>query len=674
VNLIAEKGNRVVKNILKVSIISSFLVAVSALLYYFGIDSLSFIGKGMTGANLVGSDLRILAIYLSAMIFISLYDFTSSHKHDLPAKVFDFLAILLALVLLVLIGWNLAWLVFFAILLVSVLIGKFSSEKKYASHGGILTIFLLVFSLVFVLSGINLDKIKSGQVAFQDSMISDSFKGILKIGDKGSNPNETLINENTSKTIALQSLKASPVLGSGIGTYSYDFDRYKDAGFNYDQNWNMRFGKAYNEILEKVSTIGLLGVLAYLFLAIVALFVAFANLKKEKKNVFLFAALLTLLVFQFLFLEAAIIKFLFILFLAVISGMSLSASPSSSDKDAVFESKKIGKLIVFNVGGKGAKSAFTSFAFVIFAVLAGASLIFAVQSFRAEAKYKEISQRIDVENINSNDLETVLKLNPYSGEYQARISAIYELKLNKFVSFNKDDQASVNQIKDASDKALSHAKQAVEISPSDAAFWENYGYVYRKMFEFGMDGADTWAIKGFKTASQLEPTNAVMPTEIGKMSMLQFSKAAEGQNSPKLAEAKADFEKAVLLKKDYPDALTQLALVYFESGDKENALSEVNIAAQQKKISVETAVQIGKIYYNLDEKAKAADALSAVIKVSPKNSDAHYILGIIYKEQKKYPEAFAEFKTVAELNPGNVEVSGKVQETESLIGSKNLEK
>jgi cytochrome c-type biogenesis protein CcmH/NrfG len=76
----------------------------------------------------------------------------------------------------------------------------------------------------------------------------------------------------------------------------------------------------------------------------------------------------------------------------------------------------------------------------------------------------------------------------------------------------------------------------------------------------------------------------------------------------------------------------------------------------------------------LDEKAKAADALSAVIKVSPKNSDAHYILGIIYKEQKKYPEAFAEFKTVAELNPGNVEVSGKVQETESLIGSKNLEK
>ncbi len=648
INLIAEKGAGVIASLLKISAVSSFVVALSSLLYWGGVH-LPFLNGENVGFNFVAGDIRVLAIYLSVMIFVSLYDFSSAHKYKI-AKVFNFVNILLTLCVLILIDWNLIWPIFFSSLLFSLLAGNLLSKNKSSHYSAVLPIFLLLFSLVLTASVVNFNKIKSGEIALQSSSLSETFKEKMKVVDSN-NPNKEVVGFEFAKDIAMESLKDSPILGSGIGTYYYDFSKYRDSSFNYTESWNLRFGKAYNEFLEKLSTIGIAGFISYIFLLFFTFYLAFQIIKKDKRNIFILSSLFFLLIFQLLFLETTVIKFLWALLFIVVGGKSLP-----SDVKWVLDLKQKG------IKNKGALSVI-----VIFAVLACGSLIFSIQSFRAEAKYKNAVSAKNINDLDINELEAITNINPYRSEYHAQISSIYAIRLQRFVGdADVSNQESLKQIQSESEKALYHAKRATQISPNNVALWENCGFVYRKMFEYKMDGADEWAINSFRSASALDSTNAVTRTEIGKLLMLQYLAMEGEERSGKLAEAKKEFEEAVKLKEDYPDALSELALVYFESGDKDNSAVFVEKASKQKGISPETGLQIGKIFYNLDDKEKAAAILSIVAEKKPELSDTHYILGIIYMEDKRNSEALAEFQKVLDLNPGNTEIMNKIKELEGL--------
>ena len=53
-------------------------------------------------------------------------------------------------------------------------------------------------------------------------------------------------------------------LGSGIGTFHYDFAKYKPQGFNQNPLWQIRFDRAGSYFAELLGTVGFLGLLIYL--------------------------------------------------------------------------------------------------------------------------------------------------------------------------------------------------------------------------------------------------------------------------------------------------------------------------------------------------------------------------------------------------------------------------
>lgn len=671
-NLIAAgNADKIVSRLVGTSVYAALLASAVGIFYFLNIKLLPFFGGVTAGFNLTSDYARGFAIYLLAMFFVAAYDFSFFNRYKPAKKMVDALAAVLIFLNLVLIGWAWVWPVFFLAFVSVIIGGGLLDRKTLASANGLLIFVTVLITAAFFLTSLDLGRLSSGQLVFANSSLSNSVRSSLKVDDS---KYATAIQEGFARaeatSIATASFKASPVLGSGVGTYAYDFAKYKTNSFNYDDDWSLRFGKAYNEMLEKVSTLGVLGVIAYALLLLVSLLLFFKVVRKEKRDGFLLAAFLVLVVFQFLFLETAILKFLFVFLLLLVLGRDLSEEGQFA-LAASTSGRREKKLLVIDANRGLFKRMLAPIAILV--ILSSAAVAYyAFRFYQAEAAYEKISQVADPEAIADADLERMVRSNSSKGEYAVVDSRIRMARIEKMFRSDPTGQSSADRILSESEKTLASAQRATTISPRVVLFWENYGFIYRRMRVAGMKGAEDWAIKGFQSALELDPNNVVYQTEIGKLYLIKYQDAASSEEDKRtnLSKAQQEIEKAVALKSDYADAVTELALIYSYKNDKTKALELVGQAKLMKKISPETAVQMGRIYYGLKEYAAAEEVLGAVIAKNEDNSDAHYVLGIVYKDQKKNDQALAEFKTVLQSNPGNEDVTDKIAELEkSVAGS-----
>lgn len=85
-------------------------------------------------------------------------------------------------------------------------------------------------------------------------------------------PQEISLSNQSTLQINLQSLKSFGAVGSGPGTFSYDFSKYKSKDINQTSLWNVNFNAGASKILTTVSEAGILGLLAFLAVMALALF------------------------------------------------------------------------------------------------------------------------------------------------------------------------------------------------------------------------------------------------------------------------------------------------------------------------------------------------------------------------------------------------------------------
>ncbi|MFA6897001.1 MAG: tetratricopeptide repeat protein [Patescibacteria group bacterium] len=665
----AVKGaDRVISKSIGALTLSALLVSATALPYYFGYTYLPGFGGVLAGLNFASGYYHAFAIYLLVMLFIVFYDFSSFGKFSRARKALDVLAAVLILVNLFLIDWPMVYLIIFILCTALVVFGGTLKKENFSRRSESAALLMMIFSSVLFMSSVNLSEIMLGRISVgNSSSVSSIVKGAFNI--KMENAATSVQNGFGSKeavSIARSGLSDRPILGSGLGTYYYDFSKYKSVDFNYGQNWKMGFNKAYNEMLEKVSTIGILGVLSYLFLVAVALFLIAKNVKAKKNSEFFLAAFLSLLIFQFLFFETAIIKFLFVLLLAIASASRIVDAEAGSDA-----LKKIRKeMAILDIDNQKISGGAVSFFGVIAVLLCSTSLVLGIQVFRAEAKYVAAINSANPAGLDPDALSEITKLNPYKGDYAAGLSRIYLARIYLLANSGKNDQETVNKVAVEVNNALSYAKKSVEVSPNDLLLWENYSYIYKSVNDLGMEGGNDWAIKGYESAINLCPNDPMLRTELSKMYLTKYqTDKSDADKKNDLRNAKTQLEKAQELKSDYVDAALELAIVYSYEGDDNKTLQQVDLTSKMGGLDIPSAVEIGRIYYNLGEKDKAKGALLQVVadNVDPKNADALYILGAIYKEEKNYSEALNAFRTIEKSNPDNKGLKKSISDVESLM-------
>jgi tetratricopeptide (TPR) repeat protein len=668
-SLIAEKGSgKMVNNLLKAFLLASFLVSLCAFCLYADFSFLSASQSLLFTSHPIG-DSRSLAIYLLVAMLVALYGYKKFVGPDILFKALSILLVVLNILNFIFMDWGLIWLVLFFLCLLVVGINLFLVNGQKGERSDIFIIALLFISFLFTLNTVDLSGVLSGKMLLRDSSYSATVKEYLGTRDLQADPStKNSFSGATTNSIAYQSLRAFPVLGSGVGTYYYDFAKYKPVEFNYEENWSIRFTRANSEYLDKISTLGLLGVITFIFLSVVAFALLWKNIKFSNENKFLFVAFVGLLIFQFIYTESIASKFLFAFLLVLAFARNLSGVEEMRFESEGRKREYSGNNYVFCFSENGRNETLYVLAMAMM-ILGGVYAYFSVQFLRADVAYLAIAGEQSVNAIDSEKLESIVATSPYKGWYESAISRIYISRLNNLLSDETNNQEDLDRIKYESDKALSHAKKAIEISPNNINFWENYSYVYKRIYELGMEGADSWSVKGFEKSISLDPNNPVLRTELGKVYSLQSDKMGDTEKVAKLRDAEKSFNDALALKMDYPDAMTGMAMVYYRLDRKEEALRKVDEASSQQNISISNALQVARVYYNLEQKEKATEILNIIININPNISDAHYILGLIYNDQKRFGDALMEFDAVLELNPGNRDVMEKIEDIEKLMQS-----
>ena len=212
--------------------------------------------------NPVSGSLEGLAIFLAVIVVLLtglLITIEISQKNKLSLFFYSLL-LLASLGLLAIIGFKAVWVILLfvlALLLVFVLLKR---VFKGDINKLILPIILIIISVFFIFTNFSNNRYFSSLP--QEQILSQG------------------VSWQTNFKAAVENVK-SGFLGSGIGTYHYDFSKFRPLQFNQTPLWQIRYDRPASYISEILGTMGFLGLLSYLAIIGVFLLVVFLILSKS---------------------------------------------------------------------------------------------------------------------------------------------------------------------------------------------------------------------------------------------------------------------------------------------------------------------------------------------------------------------------------------------------------
>ena len=567
--------------------------------------------------NPIGGSLEALAMFLTMAVVLMVGLLLKGRGKW--GKIFLGILLFLTVILLIIIDFTPTWLVLALTLILFLVFAFWSRIFRERVNILLIPIVLVIISLVFSFS-----------------RVSGYNLPVLGYNVLGS-PKEILLDQKTDWGVTWQAIKEYPVLGSGIGTFSQDFAKFKPLNFNQTNLWQIRFDRGGNQIAEIISNMGILGFLSWLVIAALFLVISYYLLRRLKGDendkdgyqlplIFIFLALF---IGQFFYYQNTPLAFLFWLTLGL--GVVSWKTPL---KEKVISFKGFPEMgLVFNM-----------VLILILLVILG-TWFFAGRFYLADTKYREgvLSGKLE-------DLERAVSLNQSRANYRIALSRAYFVEVSDELKKPAEEQ-NAEGIKANFAKAIDEAKKATQLSPNWVATFENLAMVYRDSRGFAQ-GANEWAVDSFSKAMKLEPTNPVFITEIGKIL----------KDDKKTDEAKKEFEKALELKPDYSDAKIQLALISEEEGNREEAIAKLEAMVKEYPLSIDANFQLGRLYYNDNQLDEAISQFQKVLQIFPNHSNSLYSLGVIYQQKGENDLAIEAFKMVLELNPGNQDIIAKIEE------------
>lgn len=410
--------------------------------------------------------------------------------------------------------------------------------------------------------------------------------------------------------ISSDTLKTAPLWGRGPTNYLAAFTSARPLSLNADPVlWTYRFFVGSNTPLSLLTTAGLLGLSAYLFLIfsiIRSLRSTFSTVSTIGKT--LSITVIVAIIFQFIFPPTIIIWWLlFALYSLYHLSLPIKPEPTTSRLDRLWTkfSRPISHPSVRYIS-----SAVIILLFLTLSYLAGRALA-------AEFSYKSAINAINTGDGSGayDSLIDAINLNPFMENYHITYSqvnlAIASAIASKIGSQPNTESSASGTLADQDrqtvtqlvQQGIREGKAAIAINPASVTGWENLASLYRNLLSFAQ-GADQWTIAAQKQAVILDPTNPIDRLQLGQLyySLGDYDSAL------------LFFQQSVDLKPDFANAHYNLAASYRQKNNYGNAIVEMQKVLSLISKDDPAANQIGN---ELDSLRQAAAAtLSGKLKPS----------------------------------------------------------
>ncbi len=476
-------------------------------------------------------------------------------------------------------------------------------------------------------------------------------------------PAEIMPSFSASSGIARDTLRESPLLGSGPSTFVFDYAKYKPAGVNETQLWDVKFDRSASRVSTMLTTTGLFGIISWLFVVVFVGVLFVSNLIKEKSGVLWLnqlavgSAWFALLLGKFLYSSNLTLEFSFWILTAILVVMtshkfweiSLGSAPRVS-------------LILSFILAMGLIIAASSFYLIGERYAADAKFVQAINSFN---KGEELSKATEL-------LNQAALLNQRNDVYLRNLAQSLQAEISQELSSEATEE-NVKKIQDLVAADINVAKRATEISPKNSANWAALASIYQTVMPI-ISGADEWAIASWQKAIELEPTSPYLYAELGKTYAAladllapnlqskddKVKAEAETKIKENLAKAEEQLNKAIETKTDYAPAHFELAMVYSRQGKIEEAIKKLEAIKADLPSDIGVAFQLGLLYAQNKELNKAVAELERAVELAPAFANARWYLAAIYEEQGKKDLALRELEEILKTNPDNEIVKQKI--------------
>jgi Flp pilus assembly protein TadD len=344
-----------------------------------------------------------------------------------------------------------------------------------------------------------------------------------------------LLPYSTSWAIAIESFKNWRSFLFGVGPTSFvdAFSQFRPISYNLGNLWAIRFVVSGNYYLHLLTTVGILGLGAFLWLV--------GKIIKAHP-VFIIHYSLFIILVLFLFLPSSFLLIFVFYILVALLAINLPTREHS-------ESSKIVPWIIF----------IPALLFVLCA------MYFVGRAYTAEVYFKKslnASMKNDGTSTYNNQVKAIA-LNPYNDVYRIAYSQT-NLALANSLATNPpagglSDQDRQN-ITSLVQQAIREAKFAVSLNKNKIINWENLGQIYRQLVNFAQ-GADQWTIASFRQAANLDPANPNLKLNIGGIyySLGDYDEAIRW------------FQQSIDIKPNFANGYYNLAAAYREKGDFKKA-------------------------------------------------------------------------------------------------------
>lgn len=508
----------------------------------------------------------------------------------------------------------------------------------------------LAIILAFVLT--RADSLRLGWITAVFAMLIASvlfiFLGSPRFTIMKSIPLEISLGVSESGSIAWNALTSGTknfLFGSGPSTFVYDFSKFKPLEMNTNPiAWKVRFGKPYASVISIVAETGVVGTLAFLFMALITFghigMLWMKSISEKQKDTtwnpssmlmtVVSPVWLTLFIALFFVHISITLWFLFWLLTGTTAAYVLMIK---NDSEPLVISLKSSPQYVLA----------TSFAVVILFACGVLFGVFAGRFYAAEVQYMHAikSAKSPVEQITM--LKNATELNSYNPRYFLGLAQAF---LNEARRTTGDANAKPEFISSLVASAVNAAHDATTISPRNVATWETLSTMYLNASSF-VPNIGQYNSSALESAVALEPTNPELRLRLGS------AKYGEGKKS----EAKEQFNEALRLKVNYLDAYIALAQYYDGEGDFDRSLIELQKGlGYGGRQDPNYLFQIGRVHFNRNKQgdwdiARASFALA--LQINPNHTNSLFSAGVLADRQGRRDEAISYFESVVKLDPKN---------------------
>jgi len=461
--------------------------------------------------------------------------------------------------------------------------------------------------------------------------------------------------------------------GTGPGTFPYNYSAHRSIEINQTDFWGVQFNQGYSAFLTYVSTWGLLGTIALLFLLALfmwKLFKGYLICVRQKSADPVLESIVLAMLASVIFLSLA----LFIrqgnpvlhIMLYTAAGIGLSALNGMGITQRMHLVLMRSPKIMFA----------SSLATIALIGVALGTLYFLGINYTANIYAKQgIDSFNEEQDIDKalNKMNTATTIDPNDDLILRAASQAFIIKLNEVANNSElEQQEASKQAGAAAQGAITFAERATKINPLNGQNWIQLARVYEAIIGL-TEGAEERALSAYSKSIELDPFNPSLPVSVARVHLaaadvlranLNALAQTEGDVSREgellamreehLNKAIESASRAIELKNNYSTARLVLASAYGRLGNLQKAIAEVREAISSNPNDPDLFFQLGLYQFESSNFGEANISFETAVRLAGGDfANARFYLGLSYDASGDKQKAIEQFEIVLKDNPDN---------------------